>query len=225
MAKAPFDPYEVLGVPKDADEKAIRQGYRRASKGAHPDAPGGSAAAFDRVSTALAVLSDPKRRSQYDRTGQWDDIEPDNEIAGIINSIGTAIDVVLNDPRLAAIALQTDMVVHVVGVLNVTIENATHQKRMAAAAAARLEKFVGRFAMRESDRPNVFELALRGKIDRHREDIKSAESAIENARRAIEFCKNASFRMDAPPPFNIYGMRNQPYAGTAYIGGLGGNVT
>lgn len=40
------DLYEELGVPLDADEKAIRAAYRRRSKATHPDA-GGSPEATD----------------------------------------------------------------------------------------------------------------------------------------------------------------------------------
>jgi hypothetical protein len=36
-AKIDFDPYEVIGVPYDADEKAIVSGYRKAALKWHPD--------------------------------------------------------------------------------------------------------------------------------------------------------------------------------------------
>jgi DnaJ-class molecular chaperone len=72
------DLYGELGVDRDASPDEIRAAYRRAAKGAHPDAPGGSEEAFGRVSKALAVLSDPKRRADYDRTGQAEDVRADD---------------------------------------------------------------------------------------------------------------------------------------------------
>jgi hypothetical protein len=58
--------YEILGVPEDADQGAIRAAYRRLSNQVHPDR-GGSSALFRKVVDAYATLSDPARREAYDR--------------------------------------------------------------------------------------------------------------------------------------------------------------
>ena len=66
------DYYEVLGVPKNADEAAIKKAYRVLAKKYHPDAnPGDAAAAekFKEASEAYSVLSDPQKRQQYDQFG------------------------------------------------------------------------------------------------------------------------------------------------------------
>ena len=73
------DYYEVLGVPKDADEAAIKKAYRVLAKKYHPDAnPGDETAAekFKEASEAYAVLSDPQKRQQYDQFGQQKGIRP-----------------------------------------------------------------------------------------------------------------------------------------------------
>lgn len=57
------DPYEVLDVPRGADDGDIRQAYLRAVR-RHP--PEGDAAAFSRVRRAYEVLSDPSRRAVLD---------------------------------------------------------------------------------------------------------------------------------------------------------------
>ena len=64
------DPYEVLGLARDADRDAIRKAYRRLAKETHPDLhPGDEAAAerFKRIGAANALLSDPERRARFDR--------------------------------------------------------------------------------------------------------------------------------------------------------------
>jgi DnaJ-class molecular chaperone len=64
------DPYDVLGVARDAGEEQIRAAYRRLAKLHHPDLnPGLSGAEdrFKRISGAYALLSDPARRARYDR--------------------------------------------------------------------------------------------------------------------------------------------------------------
>ena len=66
------DYYEVLGVPKDADEAALKKAYRVLAKKYHPDTNPGDAEAeakFKEASEAYAVLSDPQKRQQYDQFG------------------------------------------------------------------------------------------------------------------------------------------------------------
>ncbi|OSX72587.1 hypothetical protein BU14_0422s0019 [Porphyra umbilicalis] len=64
--------YEVIGVDKAAvDEDSLRRAYRRLALKVHPDknpAPGAEAA-FQKLTTAYEVLSDPTRRAAYDLHG------------------------------------------------------------------------------------------------------------------------------------------------------------
>ncbi len=66
------DYYEVLGVPRDADEAALKKAYRTLAKKYHPDTNQGNPEAeakFKEASEAYAVLSDPEKRRQYDQFG------------------------------------------------------------------------------------------------------------------------------------------------------------
>lgn len=66
------DYYEVLGVPKDADDAALKKAYRQLAKKYHPDINPGDAEAeakFKEASEAYAVLSDADKRRQYDQFG------------------------------------------------------------------------------------------------------------------------------------------------------------
>ncbi len=73
------DYYDILGVPRSADEKEIRQAYRRLARQHHPDVnPGDDAAAerFKTINAAYEVLSDADKRAQYDRYGdRWEQAE------------------------------------------------------------------------------------------------------------------------------------------------------
>jgi molecular chaperone DnaJ len=64
------DLYEVLGVPRDADPATIRRAYRRLARRHHPELHGGGSPedeeAFEVISRAYAVLSDPEARRRYD---------------------------------------------------------------------------------------------------------------------------------------------------------------
>ncbi|OUQ21499.1 molecular chaperone DnaJ [Lachnoclostridium sp. An14] len=72
MAESKRDYYEVLGVPKDADDAALKKAYRALAKKYHPDANPGDKEAevkFKEASEAYSVLSDPEKRKQYDQFG------------------------------------------------------------------------------------------------------------------------------------------------------------
>ena len=63
------DLYKVLGVPKDATDAEIKKAYRKLAREFHPDANKGDAKAeerFKEISEANDVLSDTKRRKEYD---------------------------------------------------------------------------------------------------------------------------------------------------------------
>ena len=75
MAGTMLDYYQVLGVPPDTDAASLRTAYRRRAKLLHPDRHIGQTAdvvaeatrAMSELTEAFEVLSDTRRRSQYDR--------------------------------------------------------------------------------------------------------------------------------------------------------------
>lgn len=63
------DYYKILGVNKDASEEEIKKAFRKLAHAYHPDKAGGDEAKFKEASEAYAVLSDKKKRAQYDAFG------------------------------------------------------------------------------------------------------------------------------------------------------------
>jgi curved DNA-binding protein len=72
------DYYEVLGVPRDADQDAIRRAYRKLAREYHPDLNSDSDAEerFKELGEAYDVISDADKRERYDRLGaRWRETE------------------------------------------------------------------------------------------------------------------------------------------------------
>lgn len=66
------DPYEILGVARNATQDEIKQAYRRLAKRHHPDRnpnDKGAEQRFKEVQAAYEVLGDSQRRAEYDRFG------------------------------------------------------------------------------------------------------------------------------------------------------------
>ena len=64
------DYYKILGVDKDASHDDIKKAFLKLAHQHHPDKKGGDEAKFKEASEAYAVLSDKKKRNEYDTYGK-----------------------------------------------------------------------------------------------------------------------------------------------------------
>ena len=68
-----IDYYQVLGVPKTATEKEVKEAYRKLARKHHPDLNPNDPEAnkkFQQLNEANEVLSDPEKRKKYDKYGE-----------------------------------------------------------------------------------------------------------------------------------------------------------
>jgi curved DNA-binding protein len=68
------DYYEILGIPRTANEADIKKAYRKLAREHHPDRNQNNKEAaetkFKKINEAHEVLSNPEKRAQYDRLGR-----------------------------------------------------------------------------------------------------------------------------------------------------------
>ena len=72
MATGTRDPYEVLGLPRNASADEVKAAFRRLASQNHPDRNQNDPSAsvrFKEINQAYQVLSDPERRAAFDRSG------------------------------------------------------------------------------------------------------------------------------------------------------------
>lgn len=62
--------YDILGVSKNASQDEIKKAYRKLAHKHHPDKPNGDEEKFKEVNEAYQVLSNEKKKAQYDRFGK-----------------------------------------------------------------------------------------------------------------------------------------------------------
>jgi curved DNA-binding protein CbpA len=74
--------YEILGVPRDADQKRIKRAYYTLARETHPDRQGDiHLLRFKEIVAAYEILKDPERRALYDYH-----IRPITSIQDLLNS-------------------------------------------------------------------------------------------------------------------------------------------
>ena len=190
-----MDLYGVLGVDRGVDAKGLRRAYRSAAKQAHPDG-GGSVEAFERVSLALEVLSDPVRRARYDTTGQYEAGVVDNREAELMNLVAGAMEEVVGgligknrDPAGADL----------VDLLKACFEtrNRAHagQRSQLGPVLAKWEKLAVRFE-RVGEGANRMGQLASGKVEAVRQLMTRCDQQVELGKAAIELLKDYRFKAD-----------------------------
>lgn len=195
MAKRPtLDPYDVLGVTKDASASDIKKAHRKKSKETHPDVPGGDARTFALVTLAKDVLSDSERRAKYDATGEIDEHPVDTTDALAMSLITGVINGII-DGNHAHDPMTLDLVAVTVDYLNGQIRDIRSKRPPLERQLARAEKTKAKFK-KKGKGPNLISPLMDQRITAIKEIFAKMDKDIGVHERAIGMIQEYEFEAD-----------------------------
>lgn len=185
------NPYEVLGVPKDADAGTVKRAYRQAAKKAHPDR-GGNPQAMTRVNVAYDILSDPARRERYDVGGEDLPPTPPLELRARIQ-LAMAFQHMLQNPQRVNIPAGAKAFL-------------CEQRRAGQAQISEMKAIQARFKARMPDvefagapgEPNVFLDQLNASVADLQRRMEATGETLEAIGRALELLAAYTSRVAEP---------------------------
>jgi len=185
-----IDPYEMLGISREADGATIKSAYRKRAKTAHPDA-GGDVDLFSRLTTSYELLCDPVRRKVYDDTGFDPELADTKDLQGLV-ILETLINEVILDEREPG---SFDPVTAMRRKLTDKIVNARIHILEMERHRARIRNHIDRIGRKpETD---VLGRMLRSRCETIGEAIGRAENEIENIEKAYGMLDGYSYEIDA----------------------------
>jgi len=188
------DPYDVLDIPRDADNKQIKAAHWRAVKRSHPDV-GGARGKFEEVQRAARILLNPASRSRFDETGDAEEEKPDNLIAGAMAMIESALRRVTTDPTIDV--ERRDLVELIVSVIRQVVAQLGTQKIEASQQADRFDRLAKKFKKRRGGGPDLICNRLREQASTGRKQVAALEEQIRAGRKAIEMAEEYDYEFEA----------------------------
>lgn len=181
--------YEILGVPKDADEATLKQARRKLAKIHHPDREGGDEVTMRAINEAYEVLIDAERRKVYDETGESealvsDDLKARQEAATIVMRV------------LEENPLSTNPLEHAREVVRSAMQEAEKRRRAAQRRVDALGKQLNRFKLQKGE--NLIQAAIidqRNDLQREIREHTQNRAAMDQTLAALD-----AYEYEAPIP-------------------------
>ncbi len=184
-----IDPYEMLGVSREADGVAIKSAYRKRAKTAHPDA-GGDVDAFAKLTTSYELLCDPLRRKVYDDTGYDPELADTKDLQGLV-ILETLVNEIILDEREPG---SFDPVSAMRRKLTDKIVNARFHILEMERHRARIRNHIDRIGKKPG--ADVLGRMLRSRCETINDAITKAETEIGNIEQAYGMLDGYSYEVD-----------------------------
>jgi curved DNA-binding protein CbpA len=188
------DPYETLGIARDASDADIKAAYRRGCSEAHPDKHGGDGRRMQEINDAYAILSDPARRARFDASG---DTTPrgrhmENARAILANTFARII--------------EQDNGADPIMELKANIAQMRSQGYADRQALSQRIRFMERKmrSLKGPEHDNFLSPVIEGKLTQMRRQLLELDSAIESFALCEEIVGKYSWSMDAETGFAAF---------------------
>ncbi|NTF89946.1 J domain-containing protein [Agrobacterium rhizogenes] len=185
------DPYDILGVGRDASDEQIKAAYRKRAKGAHPDS-GGDAEAFGRLKKAHELLLDPVRRKVFDDTGYDVELTDAVDLQALVAIEKLITDMVLDEREPGTF----DPVAHMRASLLEEIRKANFSKSELERHSDRIRLHLDRLGKRPGK--DVVGHMLRARIKAIATAIGETDAKIGATERACDMLDGYLYVMDTP---------------------------
>ncbi|MBY3558624.1 J domain-containing protein [Rhizobium laguerreae] len=186
------DPYDILGVERDADEAQLKAAYRRLAKVAHPDS-GGDSEAFANLQKAYGLLLDPVRRKVYDDTGYDVEFADAAELQALVMIEKLVTDAVLDERAPGSF----DPVAVMQDSLSEELRKARFSKSELERHASRIGLHLERLE-KQSGR-DVLAHMFRARIEAISKAVAETEAKIKATERAADMLSGYVYDIDPPP--------------------------
>ena len=187
------NPYDELGVGREATPEEIRAAYRRKAHVLHPD-KGGGVDRFQELQRAYDLLSDPERRQQYDRTGFTGRQNP-RHIQLVTQLVGLMEQIIDQVPDPTSVDLR-----HIAEQSIRNSQNAVREKlRQLQTQLRKSQRMLGRFQHKHNGE-NLFENMLRSKVRNLEQRIAAMQQEVSDGDTLIQLVADYDYRWDNPQP-------------------------
>nr|WP_210270778.1 J domain-containing protein [Rhizobium rhizolycopersici] len=184
-----IDPYDIIGVARDANTASIKAAYRRRAKTAHPDS-GGDVDTFARLKAAYELLLDPVRRKVYDDTGYDPELADTKDLKGLMVLEKLINEVILDEREPGSF----DPIAAIRRKLTNEIVNARFHIMEMERHRARIRNHMDRVGKRPST--DVFGSMLRSRSEAIAEAIEKAEAQIKDIEQAYGMLDGYSYDVE-----------------------------
>ena len=194
------DLYSELEIDRDAPLDVIKRAYRKAAAKHHPD-KGGDRDKFALVILARNILTDPGRRARYNKTGDAEDLGPDQTETDAMQIAFQAIGVVIAQiEQRGRDASQYNVLADAVRGLKTKIAEMKAAEQGAKDSAAKLRKLAKRFKAKRG-KPNRIVPMMEAQARSQEEMSGQAVQSLPAYERAIVLLDEHTFDADPAAPY------------------------
>lgn len=181
--------YDELNISEDSTQEEIKATYHKAAKENHPD-KNGSVEKMQRINQAYMILRDPDKRTQYDKTG--DENQINNDVSRISSIVCNIISSFIEKPPYNIMQAVSD------------IKSSIEQKRRAELRSSKIEKkkieeFKKRILKFPQDKSDIIGFFLDKQLNGINQRIKAIEKDFELHLKAFELFEKYEFKVIVDP--------------------------